>query len=169
MTASRAGVRRLVAAVPARFGSLRQDSGREDGNVLVEFLGAAVILMIPTLYLILTLGRVQSAVFAAQGAAKDAGRALSIAETTAEGLDQARSAVAVALADQGFTTTDPAAALTIDCTAGCLDPGSEISTTVRIDVTFPGLGGGPGARLPLSVPVSAHVVTPVDEYREAPR
>lgn len=162
MNRVRAVVRRLTRRVHAH--------GTHDaGNALVEFLGAAVILMIPTLYLILTLGRVQAAAFAAQGAAKDAGRALSIADSTGEGLDRARSAVAVALTDQGFASTDPAAALTVDCSATCLDPGTVIATTVRIDVTFPGLGGGAGSWLPLSVPVSANVVTPVDEYKESPR
>lgn len=162
MTRLRAAVQRLLTRV-------RGLAGRDDGNALVEFLGAALVLMIPTLYLILTLGRVQAAAFAAQGAAKDAGRALSVAESADAGLDRARSAVAVALADQGFDETDPVTALTVACSAGCLDPGSEITTTVRIDVTFPGLGGGPGAWLPLSIPVSALVVTPVDEYKEAPR
>ena len=169
MTRTRAAVRRLRAVLGGRVRrGIGPEGAGQDGNVLVEFLGAAIILMIPTLYLILTLGRVQAATFAAQGAAKDAGRALAIAETTDVGLDRAHSAIAIALADQGFTATDPAAALTVVCTARCLDPGTEISTTVRIDVTFPGLGGGPGSWLPLSVPVSAHVVTPVDEYKEAP-
>lgn len=148
---------------------LRGAGGPDDGNALVEFLGAAVILMIPTLYLILTLGRVQAAAFAVQGAAKDAGRALSVSDSVDDGLARARSAVGVALADQGFDGTDPTTALTVACSAGCLDPGTEIATTVRIDVAFPGLGSGPGSWLPLSIPVSAHVVTPVDEYKEAPR
>ena len=168
MTRTRAAVRRLRAVLGGRVRrGIGPEGAGQDGNVLVEFLGAAIILMIPTLYLILTLGRVQAATFAAQGAAKDAGRALSIAETADEGLGRAHSAIAIALADQGFTA-DPATALVVECTAACLDPGTEISTTVRIDVTFPGLGGGPGSWLPLSVPVSAHVVTPVDEYKEAP-
>lgn len=162
MSGARTVLRHLLARARGR-------GGRDDGNVLVEFLGAALILLIPTLYLVLTLGRVQAAAFAAQGAAKDAGRALSIADTAGAGLDRARSAVAIALADQGFDATDPATALTVDCSAGCLDPGAEIATTVRIDVTFPGLGGSPGSWLPLSIPVSAHVITPVDEYKEAPR
>ena len=161
MIPGRAALHRLLARA-------RSGGGSDDGNALVEFLGAALILMIPTLYLVLTLGRVQAAAFAAQGAAKDAGRAISIADTVDGGLDRARSAVAVALADQGFDD-DPSAALTVVCSAGCVDPGAEIATTVRINVTFPGLGGGPGSWLPLSIPVSAHVVTPVDEYKEAPR
>ncbi len=81
----------------------------------------------------------------------------------------ARSAVGIALTDQGFDEADPTTALTVACSAGCLDPGTEIATTVRIDVAFPGLGSSPGSWLPLSIPVSAHVVTPVDEYKEAPR
>lgn len=160
-SSARAAVRRLLARS-------RGSGAHEDGNALVEFLGAALILMIPTLYLVLTLGRVQAAAFAAQGAAKDAGRAMSIADTAEDGLARAQAAVGIALTDQGFDD-DPAAALTVECSAGCVDPGSEIATTVRVDVTFPGLGGSPGSWLPLTIPVTAHVVTPVDEYKEAPR
>lgn len=166
MSGVRARVRRLWVCVRHR---LHSAGGPDDGNALVEFLGAAVILMIPTLYLILTLGRVQAAAFAVQGAAKDAGRALSVSDSVDDGLARARSAVSIALADQGFDETDPTTALTVVCSAGCLDPGTEIATTVRIDVAFPGLGSGPGSWVPLSIPVSAHVVTPVDEYKEAPR
>lgn len=157
----------LRAGILRRRAALADLRGREDGNALVEFLGAAVVLMIPTLYLVLTLGRVQAAAFATQGAAKDAGRALSIAETVEDGAARAEAVVGVALADQGFGEVDPGSALTVECsTPRCLEPGSEVATTVRVEVGLPGLGGA--SWLPLSVPVSARVVTPVDQFKDAP-
>src|SRR5699024_11380150 len=44
---------------------------REDGNALVEFVVLSAVLLIPALYLVLTLGSVQSAVFAADIIARD--------------------------------------------------------------------------------------------------
>lgn len=142
--------------------------GTDSGSALVEFLGAAVILLIPTLYLVVTLGRVQAATFASESAAKEAGRALSLAQTYADGARRAEAAVGLALTDQGFSSIDPSGALSVSCsTVVCLAPGSDVITTVRVDVTLPGLGGGQDSWLPLSIPVSARAVTPVDEYKEA--
>lgn len=165
----RGTAQRLRRLVRSRVGAARQThDGSDSGSALIEFLGAALILLIPTLYLVVTLGRVQAATFASEGAAKEAGRALSLAENVADGSRRAEAAVGLALADQGFTSVDPFGALTVSCsTAVCLEPGSDVVTTVRIDVTFPGLGGGQDSWLPLSIPVSARAVTPVDEYKEA--
>ncbi|MBI9115118.1 pilus assembly protein [Sanguibacter sp. YZGR15] len=138
----------------------------DDGNALVEFLGAALILLIPTLYLVLVLGRVQAATFASEGAAREAGRVLSVSSSLAAGMPRAEAAAGVALGDQGFVLAP--GALTVGCgSAVCLAPGSDVTTSVRIDVTFPGLGSSAGSWLPMSIPVTAHAVTPVDTYKEA--
>lgn len=151
-----AHVRRVVA--------LRTERA-EDGNALVEFLGAALILLIPTLYLVVTLGRVQAATFAVEGAAKEAGRALSVAADLDSGLPRAHAAVGLALSDQGFEEADPAASLAVDCSGRrCLAAGSDVTTTVSLEVTLPGIGNA--SWLPLAIPVSARAVTPVDEYKE---
>lgn len=168
MTRLRGVVRSVRQFVRSRLSAGRTLGGVDAGSALVEFLGAALILLIPTLYLVVTLGRVQAATFASEGAAREAGRALSLAETFTDGSRRAEAAVGLALADQGFSSVDPLGALTVSCsTAVCLEPGSDVVTTVRVDVTFPGLGGGQDSWLPLSIPVSARAVTPVDEYKEA--
>lgn len=157
---------RAVRGCLARGVARRTGAAPDAGNAIVEFLGAAVILMIPAFYLIIMLARVQAAVFATQGAAQDAGRVLSAARSYSDGIELAQVATEVALADQGFDV-DPVSVLSVACsTVVCLAPGSEVSTTVRVEVALPGLGG---TGLPLTVPVSATVVTPVDRYKEAPR
>ena len=40
------------------------------GNAIIEFLAVTVLLLIPILYLVLVLGRLQAATFAADGAAR---------------------------------------------------------------------------------------------------
>ncbi|PFG33687.1 pilus assembly protein [Sanguibacter antarcticus] len=170
MTAIREVLRRSAASIRSHLTAATGTTGEEQdsGSALVEFLGAAVILLIPTLYLVVTLGRVQAATFASEGAAKEAGRAFSLAGSVADGSRRAEAAVGLALADQGFSSISPAGALTVSCsTVVCLEPGSDVTTTVRVDVTLPGLGGGADSWLPLSIPVSARIVTPVDEYKEA--
>ena len=53
----------------------------DSGNAIVEFLGIALILLIPLVYLVLVLARLQAAGYAVQGAAKDAGRAYVLSAT----------------------------------------------------------------------------------------
>ncbi|NKY41663.1 pilus assembly protein, partial [Cellulomonas septica] len=59
------------AAVDAR---LRGSGGRDDGSAVLEFLGVALVLLLPTVYLVLVLGRLQAATFAVEGAAREAAR-----------------------------------------------------------------------------------------------
>ncbi len=55
-----------VARGPARWRSqaragARGSAGADDGNAVVEFIGGAVVLLVPLMYLVLVLGRVQAA------------------------------------------------------------------------------------------------------------
>ena len=57
-----------MTAPPAR------DPG-EEGSAVVEFVALAVLLLIPIIYLILTVGRLQAASYAVSTAAREAARA----------------------------------------------------------------------------------------------
>ncbi|HEY5554049.1 MAG TPA: pilus assembly protein, partial [Cellulomonas sp.] len=70
-------------------GAVRDDAG----NAIVEFLAVTVLLLIPLLYIVLLLGRLQAATFAADGAAVEAGRAYAQASTTDLGSVRAVAAV----------------------------------------------------------------------------
>ena len=72
---------------------------RDEGSAAVEFLVVGVLLLVPIAYLVLTLGRVQAATFAAESGAREASRVLA---TTADGETLAETSVVLALADQGF-------------------------------------------------------------------
>lgn len=145
----------------------RDDLGTagETGNAIVEFLGAALLLLLPVMYLALTLGRIQAATFAVEGAAKESARAFVTADSVAQGEARAGVAVSLALADQGFTDVRPADVLSISCSGSrCLDPGSEVATIVRYDVPLPFVPPGVRSWVPLSVPVEAAHVSSVDRY-----
>jgi Na+-transporting methylmalonyl-CoA/oxaloacetate decarboxylase gamma subunit len=160
---SRRARARLVGPAGAMPASASPSQTGERGNAVVEFLGVALVLLLPLLYLVLTVGRVQAATFAVEGAAREAARAFVTAPSSAEARSRAGAAVALALDDQGFR--DPAEALTLACsTTPCLEPGGEVAAHVRLDVPLPLVPAFARDVVPLSVPVEARFVAAVDEY-----
>lgn len=140
--------------------------GSESGSAMVEFLGVALILLIPLVYLVVTLGRVQAGAFAAEGAAREAVRAMVTAESSTAGAARAETAVGIAVADQGFARD--AGALTLECSASpCLTPGGTVGAVVRLEVPLPLLPDAVRGWVPLSVPVEAVRAGTVDRYAGA--
>jgi len=132
-------VRRLLARPPDRAPS-------DDGRALIEVVVLAVLLLIPTVYLLSAFLRVQSATFAVAQAARDAGRLLDNAPTLAAGLEQAELAAAVALDDQNVPTDGLSIAF-VAAGAGCdaapitpsLAPGAIFDICVSSVITLPGV------------------------------
>ena len=148
----------------------RASGGRaaDAGSAVVEFLGVSLLLMVPLVYLVLTLGKVQAAVFASEGAAREAGRIVVRAATFEEGVVRARGAVELAFQDQGIAVSGPEA-LRLHCEADpCLTPGGRIVVEVGTAVGLPGVPAFMGDVLPAQIPVSARFVAVVDEFREVP-
>ena len=162
------GVRRLMAVTQARWRSVRDAGGRpgDAGSAIVEFLGVALILLVPVVYLALVLGRLQAATFAVDGAAREAVRAVTTAEDAASAGERATAAVDLALGDQGFDG-DLADTLTIECDGPCLAPGTAVTARVEVAVPLPGVPGWLQGVVPLEVPVSAAATGVVDTYVEA--
>lgn len=138
------------------------------GNAQVEFLGVALVLILPVLYLALTLGRIQAATFAVEGAAKESARAFVTADSVADGQVRAGVATSLALSDQGFDDVLPSDVLELSCSSDpCLAPGSEVVAVVQYDVGLPFVPSGIRSWVPLSIPVRAVHSSPVDRYAGA--
>lgn len=138
-------------------------SHADRGSAVVEFLGVALVLLLPVLYLVLTVGRLQAATFAVEGASREAARAFVTAPSSGDGARLAAAAVGLALGDQGFAPTPDG--LTIACSARpCLEPGGEVTAHVRLDVPLPLVPEFVRGVVPLSVPVEAQHVASVDAY-----
>ncbi|WP_307844848.1 pilus assembly protein [Actinotalea solisilvae] len=155
-------VRRLAGRLRDRA---RSAACADDGSAVVEFLGVALLLLVPTVYLVLVLGRLQSAAFAVDGAAREAVRGFVTAQDATDGARRATAAVALALADQGL---DPGAAqdgLSLVCDGECLAPGAVVTAHVAVDVGLPGVPGWLQGVVPLVVPVTATATGAVDEHR----
>ncbi|MFS0703296.1 pilus assembly protein [Cellulomonas sp. 179-A 9B4 NHS] len=137
------------------------------GSALVEFLGIALVLLVPVIYLVLVLGRLQAATFAVEGAAREAARVYVAAPDAATGRTRAVTAVGVALRDQAFDD-DPSGALVVGCSAdSCLQPGAEVTATVQVRVPLPFVPSFVRDVVPLEVPVRAERTAAVDAYRVA--
>jgi hypothetical protein len=136
--------------------------GRADGDAgeaaVLEVLVLGVGLLVPLLYGVLSVMAVQSASFAATAAAREAARGYVTASTAAEGAARARAAAALVLADAGLPAARPA----LRCAGGCLQPGSRVDVTVRVEVPLPLVPGSP------TVAVVGAESMPVDQYRQAP-
>lgn len=149
-------------------GVLRRLRAEDDGGAIVEFLGITLVLLLPLIYLIITLGQVQAAAFAAESAARESGRVLSQAQDLPTALDQAHHAVRLAFEDHGIAI-DPAAALSVGCEHDpCLTPGGQLHIEVSAAVGLPLVPSFLGDTLPLEVPVQAAHLAVVPEFRSAP-
>ncbi len=137
----------------------------DEGSALIEFVGLAVLLLIPLIYLLLSVFSVQRAAFAVTQAARDAGRAYATAPSTAAASTRAAYAARLALSSQGVTAAvslryAPAGA---GCGSGndgaaSLRPGARFVVCVRTQAVLP-LGG--------SLTVNGQYAVSIDSYRAA--
>ncbi|MFV0426957.1 MAG: pilus assembly protein [Beutenbergiaceae bacterium] len=138
----------------------------ERGSAVVEFLGVSLVLLIPLVYLIVAMAQLQAASFAAEGAAREAGRLIVRAATFDEGVAAAQLGVELAFADQGLSV-DGASVLQIGCSATpCLTPGEYVVITVQVDVALPLAPDFLPASIPTTALVSAQAMAPVGEFRD---
>jgi len=144
----------------------------DEGSAVVEFVFLAIVLMVPIVYLVLTLAAVQSGAFAAEAVARDASRAAVVAGVDAlrhgqphaiaerEAAERASDIAAMTLEDFHLSTED--ATMQLTCSEQpCLTPGSDVTVSVTVSVALPGIGALiPGAQISLESEGSS----PVDGY-----
>ena len=139
----------------------------ESGSALVEFSWLAIILLVPLIWVVLSVFEVQRGAFATSAAARAAGRAYALAPDDATGERRARAVVEQVLADQG--TRGQRARVDISCEA----PGDNCHVgtaviTVRVDSGvdlpfFPAILGRGAATFSLD---ASHTV-PIGQYVES--
>lgn len=77
-----------------------QDGNEDEGRAIVEVVFLAVLLLIPTIYILISVLRVQSASFAVTQAARDAGRLMDAAPSVSVAIDRVREMAVIAVTDQ---------------------------------------------------------------------
>jgi hypothetical protein len=120
---------------------------RDDGRALIEVTFLAVLMLIPVVYILISLLRLQAATFAVTQAARDAGRAIDSANSIDEGIATARDIATIDLADQHvpadrINLTFGAAGTA--CSPGhsvvpSLEGGAEFDVCVTAVITLPGV------------------------------
>lgn len=131
--------------------------GRDDGDrgsAVVEFVTLTGILLMPAIYLMLTLLSVQRTQYAVTQAVREAGRVL--ATTGDRGATD--TAIRLAFTDQGL---NPQTARTsIACSPGCTAPTARIDVRITTRVTLPlvpdWMAGRPGTSLAVSATHTSH-------------
>ena len=139
----------------------------ETGSALIEFSWLAIILIVPLIWVVISVFEVQQGAFATSAAARAAGRAYALAPDDATGEARAQAAVEQVLADQG--TPGQRARVRVSCDApgdNCHVGTSVITVTVdsAVDLPFfPAIFGTGAASFSLD---ATHTV-PIGQYVES--
>ena len=117
------------------------------GSALVELVWLGILLLVPMVWIVLSVFEVQRGAFGVTDAARAAGRAFALAPDDATGRQQAEAAARRALADQGLG--EAPVSVRVTCTpypADCHSGTSVITVRVASRVAAAADARGPGRR-----------------------
>lgn len=138
----------------------------ERGTAVVEFVVLAVLMLIPLVYLVMMMARLQAGSFAVSQAAREAGRAYVTAESGQDAPARAQAAARIAFLDHSF---EDDGRLAIACDGSpCLRPDGRVETTATVRVPLPLIPAFVREVVPMSLPVSASHLSTVDRFRGLP-
>ena len=110
------------------------------GSAIVEFVALGLLLLIPVIYLVVTVSRVQAGSFAVVAASEQAGQAISVMEADSFNQAAIHEIAAVAALDHGFDAQD--LALEVSCSDGsCTSPGAVATVHAQLTVSLPAVPG----------------------------
>ncbi|TWH03161.1 Flp pilus assembly protein TadG [Nocardioides sp. J9] len=141
----------------------------ERGSGLVEVIWMGVLLLLPLLWIVVSVFEVQRGSFGVSGAARSAARAYALAPTDAAGEKRAAAVARQALADQGLE--DVPVRVTVTCTPyprSCHSGTSVITVRIESAVALPLLPDVLGSGSP-SFRLTAQHSVPIGRYQEVER
>lgn len=144
-------------------GGRRRD---ERGTAVVELVWLGILLLVPVVWIVLSLFEVQRGAFATTTAARSAARAYALAPTDAQGLAAARAAARQALDDQGVAPVP--VEVEVSCTPypqQCHNGTSVITVRVSTSVDLPLLPEVLGSGRASFALDATHTV-PIGRYQE---
>lgn len=106
----------------------------DEGTAVIEFIFASIVLLIPVIYLMLTLSQLQAASYATTSAAMSASRIAARDANPSEA--RARAVADMHFADFGLR--DAPSSITYSCTGSCGQAGSLVTARVVTKVSLPG-------------------------------
>jgi hypothetical protein len=138
----------------------------ERGSALVELSWLGILLVLPVLWIVLSVFEVQRGAFGVSAAARAAARAYALAPDDASGLVRAREAARLALADQGIHGVTPDVRVT--CTpypSDCHQGTSVITVSVHSRVVLPLMPSVLGGNRP-AFALDATQTVPIGQFQE---
>jgi len=138
----------------------------ECGSAIVELVWLGVLLLVPLLWIVLSVAQVQQGAFGVTAAARAAGRAYALAPDDGSGQQAAEAVARRALADQGLD--DAPLQVTVTCTPyprDCHNGTSVITVRIRSRVVLPLLPDFLGGGQPTFALDATHTV-PIGRYQE---
>jgi Flp pilus assembly protein TadG len=143
-------------------------AGDDTGNAIVEFVYLAVLLMVPLVYVLLTVFRVQGAAYAVSSAAREAGRVYATSDSLEGAGQRAFTAASIVMRDSRLQLA--ADELRISCSSTpCLEPGSRVDVVIAYDVSLPLLPRLFDGRAPATVRVTSRHLEVIDRFRGGAR
>ena len=122
-----------------RCPSVRSRCHRDErGSGVVEFIWLGIMLLVPLVWIVISVFEVQRGAFAVSAAARAAGRAYALAPDEATGQVRATEVARRTLMDQGGV--DMPLDVEVTCSLGpgqCLTGTSVVTVTIRSGVTLP--------------------------------
>lgn len=150
---------------PGRRRSVASRLAADDGSAVIELTWLGVLLLVPLVYLVLMIARLQAGTYAVTQAAREAGRTYITAPEDGSAEGRALAAADIAFEDQGFDVGQ--GELSIACSATpCWTPEARVTTTATVTVPMPFVPALAREVLPLEVPVSASQVSSVPRYED---
>lgn len=152
-----------------RWRSARRRNKGESGSAVVEFIWLGLLLLVPLIYVMLSVFEVQRGAFAVTAAARAAGRAYALADSDGAGRQDALAVARLAFRDQGLA--EAPINLTVRCAPdprNCHAGGETITVTIRSQVRLPLLPDVLGGNAP-SFRLDATHSVPFGEFREGAR
>ena len=135
----------------------------DSGSASLEFITAGMLLLLPMVYLVLTLSAVQAGAFAVEGAARQAARVYVQGSSAAAADAAAARAIEFALADYGLETSE--VAVEVNCTESpCLTRRGFVTFTVSATVALPLVPPVLNLDVPLSIPVTSTATQQVSRF-----
>ena len=142
--------------------------GGESGNAIVEFVYLAILLMVPLVYILITVFRVQSASYAVSSAAREAGRVYATTDSVDDAGPRAFAAASLVMSDSDLPLR--AEQLEITCSrTPCLQPGSQVNVVLTYQVALPLVPRIFADRAPASVRVTSRHLEVVDRFQAGAR
>lgn len=134
-------MQRLISKAVTRCCSTPCDStksstgdDREHGNAMIEFIGLGLMLMIPTIYFLLSVFSVQSASMAANAASQQAVQ--MIQAHPIEQVNEASVTAAAHFAAADYSVDSNRVSVSVNCSGNCA-AASSIRVDTRVEVALP--------------------------------